>query len=80
MKVSARFILLVVLVVGVVFVLKLAEAEDGASKENPFVLHEELSKTTMNDCVDCHDVLNEKSLDRNIRTAHVIHAFFGKCF
>ena len=78
MKGSARFIVLVILVIAVGFALKLAEAEDGASKENPFILHEELSKITMNDCVDCHDVLNEKSLDRNIRTAHGIHAFFGK--
>jgi len=70
--------LLVVLVVGVVFVLRLAEAEEEASDDNLFVLHEDLSKITMKDCVSCHDVLNEKSLDRNIRTAHVIHAFFGK--
>ena len=78
MKGSTKFIFLVILVVAVGFVLKLAEAEDEASEENLFVLHEDLSKITMKDCVSCHDVLNEKSLDRNIRTAHVIHAFFGE--
>lgn len=76
MKGSARVIVLAMVIVTVGFVLKFAE--EGASEENLFVIHQDLSKTTMKDCVSCHDVLNEKSLDRNIKTAHVIHAFFGK--
>jgi hypothetical protein len=78
MKVRSRFIILVILVLAVGFALKFAAAEDATSDKNFYVLHEDLSKITMQDCVSCHDVLNEKSLDRNIRTAHVIHAFFGE--
>lgn len=78
MKVSSRFIILVILAVAVGFGLKLAQAEGEASDKNFYALHEDLSKITLQDCVSCHDVLNEKSLDRNIRTAHVIHAFFGE--
>lgn len=78
MKMSPKFIILLTLFVAVGFALKFAEAEDATSDENLYVLHEDLAKITMKDCVGCHDVLNEKSLDRDIRTAHVIHAFFGK--
>lgn len=78
MKMSPKFIILLTLFVAVGFALEFAEAEDATSDENLYVLHEDLSKITMKDCVGCHDVLSEKSLDRDIRTAHVIHAFFGK--
>jgi hypothetical protein len=78
MKGSAKFTFFVTLVVAVGFVLHYVQAEDKGAEENLFVLHKDLSNIAMKDCVSCHDVLNERSLDRNIRTAHVIHAFFGE--
>ena len=77
MKVRARFVFYVVLLLALGLVLKLTVAKEKAIDENLFVLHEDLSKIKAKDCLRCHDSYNEESLDRNIKTAHAIHAFLG---
>jgi hypothetical protein len=57
--------------------LKLTVADEEALDENLYALHEDLSEIKIKDCVGCHDTLNDKSLDRDIKTAHAIHEFFG---
>jgi hypothetical protein len=57
-------------------------AEKGDLEVNLVSLHKDLSEIKMKDCVGCHDTHNEKSLDRDIKTAHAVHEFFGAegCF
>lgn len=62
--------------------LALPVAEEVDADVNLAALHKDLSEITIKDCVGCHDTLSEQSLDRDIKTAHAIHEFFGAegCF
>ena len=52
-------------------------AEKGDLEVNQVSLHKDLSEIKIKDCLGCHDTFNEKSLDRDIKTAHAVHDFFG---